>query len=170
MEKLIFIFSSPEGGGEEVASSLKDFTILRDKNAELWELYRLQDKFAAKSFQGFGNKLLESYFFDETVKNVAFLDFKMGMNYGFGLKMWVFLKLNFDCKFIFCHKPFEHNLISIFSNKQNWIPNYGTCLSDCEQKLKNQINQFEKFSNFYKKQSLLVNSTDGKDFIDFIYG
>jgi hypothetical protein len=174
MEKIIFLFSTPEGGGQEVKTFLEQshgFKFNSNCNRELWRVYDICQETRNKSLGGSGEGILKNFVFDsqDFSDNWGVRDDTMGKNFGYGFKMWVFLKINMpSAKFIFTHLPFEKNVARMAAMNKSWIPRYGSCLSNCEARMAGQISQFEQFSAFYDKSCLLLQSFDKDKINNFI--
>jgi hypothetical protein len=172
MEKIIFVFSTPEGGGVETCEILEKngFKINYSPNSDLWRLFEFA-KTTKTGMIGDGQQILKHVLFDskDFSDNWGLLDTTMGKNFGYGFKMWVFLTINFpQSKFIFCHKPIERNIAEVAANERRWIPSFAGCLSNCEKNIRNQISQYEQFSDFYNDRTLLLNAVDEAKILEFI--
>lgn len=166
MEKIIFIFSTPEGGGKEIEEYLSQecgFKINSNCNNLLWRVHSLLGETRTGQLGDGTASFLKNMLFSQP----DFSDFwgakdeHMGKNFGFGLRMWSFLKVNIPtAKFIFSCLPLEKNIAKVAANSKHWVPHYGSCLSNCEQRIKIQIKQFDHFAEFYRNDTLYFRNSE----------
>lgn len=169
----IFIFSTPEGGGEAVIKTLEDegykiFSGGKSEGPHLWHVYNLITSLEDGAYLPATSAILQSRCFGENLEKWGVADFVLGKYYGWGHKMWFFLA-NYvpDSKFIFCRsETIERNVAKVVANSQNWIPNLDTCAAKCEERVKALVVQQDEFINFYKEDNkciLITNPSQEKE-------
>lgn len=166
MSNPVFLFGTPEGGSADVKTFLEEsgYTVVGIPEvhlSSLWDFVAVGDKTKSGLIGPAANGLLaRMHFAEETIpEKIAYLDNYVGMNFGYGFKMWTFLVNNIpNAKIIFAYMGLDSNLARVLAMNKKWIPNYGSCPSNCEFKIKNQISQFEEFASFFPKNSLIFNA------------
>ena len=169
----IFIFSTPEGGGDEIKSILSslDYNIASSFKTypKLKTLFEFNKSCADRDFSSLGGEIIKKFFFKQSSGLWGFRDFYMSREAG-GADFWLFLlDLVPESKIILCARPLEKNLARILA-AQKWIPSYGKCPSSCEQALKYQILNQKKVSETCAARSLFYNPdlTSKLELIKFI--
>lgn len=155
--KSIFIFSTPEGGGEETAKFLETKGFKTVGGVDNWpDIAKPIEYFESLKGQEFvpeiAEKLYASIFFEdyEHENKFIYLDLYTGWGFGWAYKIWVWLLNNMpDVKFIFCNKGEVKTIASVAANIGKWKPHFCSCVNNAEQKIKSQISQQTEFLSFY---------------------
>jgi hypothetical protein len=155
----VFLFGPPESGGLEIKKYLETlgYSIYGDGShlPAYWDFISIRDTKYVGSFDI--NDSLQALFSETKNQKWGTIDFHMGKNFGWGFKLWVWIKLNIkNAKFIFFNKGVEYSLARVLGNKEKYIPSYGTCATNCERCISSQIKQQFEFNEFYKDDCILI--------------
>jgi hypothetical protein len=165
MYKQVFVFGTPEGGASDIKFFFQEAGFTCSGSTEVKNLYFEEAFFEIVNGGHPLMRLAELNIFgcqraDDEV--VVYFDVFETAKLGTAEHFMPTLATEFpDAKFVFAHMEDTSNLARILATNRKWVPDYGTCISKCEFRMKMQINEFHEFASKNPERSLVFNAKHG---------